>query len=172
MRSVARVRKLDPKACAQLEQVILPNAQLGDRWVESFASLMTEKLRTLDLSGNRMSKLAITALFKSLTHSLRNLTIKGVNLSKCFHDCICPYITSHRFNLLRLNLAEVRLGNPNCAHLCHALSEHATVTDLDLTSNMISLVGCEAMAKMMEKVRACAKKHTAASALRLTPSCR
>ncbi len=144
-----RKRKADPTMCSRASIVNLANAQLGDKWVETFASLMTKDVKTIDLSGNRISKLATHALFTSLTDSLRNLKLRGIDLSHSA-DVVSSYLLSPRCHLLRLDLSETKLGNPNCVKLCRAMAQTASVTDLNLSNNMISAAGCEAMAKMFE----------------------
>ena len=63
------------------------------------------------------------------------------------------YLSSHeRCHLVELNVAETKLGNINCSKLCAALFNTATVTNLDLSGNMLSAMGCEAIAKMLDKV--------------------
>ncbi|GMI39158.1 hypothetical protein TrCOL_g10432 [Triparma columacea] len=147
-----RKRKADPRECASQAAVLLPGYQLGDSWVEKFAHLMGARVRKVDLSNSNISKLGVNALFRSILPSLRSLTLKQVDLSQSMKEIESFLSSNDRCHLLELNVAETKLGNINCSKLCVALSNTGTVNNLDLSGNMISAVGCEAIAKMLEKV--------------------
>mmetsp|Transcript_7995 Transcript_7995/g.16124 ORF Transcript_7995/g.16124 Transcript_7995/m.16124 type:complete len:1418 (-) Transcript_7995:13-4266(-) len=147
-----RKRKADPMTCAGQAVVLLPNYQLGDSWVEKFASLMGPRVKNIDLSNSNISKLGVNALFRSFLPSLKRLTLKQVDLSQSMVEIERFFSNEDKCNLVELNIPETKLGNINCAKLCTSLSLAATVTSLDLSGNMISSVGCEAIAKMLEKV--------------------
>ena len=158
-RKVKSSSKADPKACASTTKVLLSNAGLGDNWVETFASYMTESVETIDLSNNSLiSKLGVSKLFNSFKAHLKTLKLSHVDLSRSMQPITNYFANDSTCHLVELNLSGTRLGNLNCDRICDALAQtdrrcRHHLKNLDLSNNGISVVGCKALSRMLEKVK-------------------
>ena len=140
-----RKRKSDPIACARSATVELNGAQLDDKWASIFAANMTDAVHFLDFSRNRITLLGLNSLCSSLRPTLRTLKLVAIDMSKGAAAVapVISYLSSPRSTLLRLDLSECKLGNANCAAICQAIVQNPTLTELDLSHNLISTPGCE-----------------------------
>ncbi|GMH97406.1 hypothetical protein TrVE_jg7677 [Triparma verrucosa] len=151
-RNKHRKRKADPKECGKERTVAFAHAHLSDLWVETFASNITPLVHRIDFSYNPISKMASVALFGSLLTNLRGLKLVGVNLSHSAEALAAWLGNADSCSVMRLNLSETKLSNMSIATLCDAISQTGTVTDLDLSSNNISTIGCKSIAKMISNM--------------------
>jgi len=92
-----RKKKADPTRCGKQYEVSFPRAQLGDSWVEKFASAMGDNVKTIDLSYNSISKLGVNALFRNLRPTLKKLALKQVNLSHSMEEVRLDWTRSEPF---------------------------------------------------------------------------
>jgi len=127
----------------------------GDDDAENDIFIIRKKyspVASIDLSGNRFSKLGNAALFKSLSPNVHTLMYNDNDLSHSI-DSLTHYLSSvNRCRLKTLNLSNTKLGNPNLVKLCNAMSHNPHVTSLDVSNNNINTQGCTALAVMLERV--------------------
>jgi hypothetical protein len=121
---------------------------LGDKkalpFAECFNGLPNVDGIELNLSDNRLTNITLLPLFKSLSAHDQCAAggIKSLNLSKNHMDLktaqnMAGYITNFRCRLESLTIQHAGIGDGEASVLLHAIAENTSITNLDLSHNLI-----------------------------------
>ena len=125
----------------------IPNHKVGDTYMKVLSNSLrySRHLNKLELSGNRLSSLGTSKLFKSLnfnkelSYNLKKINLSENKIGSNNIDDLIEFINEPKCILEDLNIFGNYLGDKNIIKLCEAISSNASyrLTSLNIGKNNI-----------------------------------
>ena len=137
------------------------NHKVGDHYMSALSNSLrySDHLTSLEFSGNRLSYLGVSNLFKSLNENknlankLRSIDLSNNKIGKSEIDNLIMFLKDSKCNLEDLNLYGNLLGDENIISICDNLAKYVEyrLSTLNIGKNNIHDKCCDIIVEMLHK---------------------
>ena len=137
------------------------NQKVGDNYMSALSNSLrySDHLTSLEFSGNRLSSLGVSHLFKALNdnknlaYKLRTIDLSENNIGKNEIENLISFLQDPKCNLEDLNLYGNLLGDDNIINICDSLAKYVEyrLTTLNLGKNNVHDTCCDIIVEMLHK---------------------
>jgi len=137
------------------------NQKVGDNYISALSNSLrySDHLTALEFSGNRLSSLGVSNLFKALNdnknlaYKLRTIDLSENHIGKNEIQNLINFLQDSKCNLEDLNLFGNLLGDENIINICDSLARFVEyrLTTLNLGKNNIHDKCCDIIVEMLHK---------------------
>ena len=137
------------------------NHKVGDIYISALSNSLrySDHLTSLEFSGNRLSSMGVSTLFKALNenknlaYKLRTIDLSENHIGKNEIQNLISFLQDSKCNLEDLNLFGNLLGDENIINICDSLAKYVEyrLTTLNLGKNNIHDNCCDTIVEMLHK---------------------